>query len=300
MTGNKIGYIYLSVTILLFSTYEVVSKTIVGSVNPFQINFIRFFIGGFIMFSILLVKRDLKISKNDFFLVVLIGIINVVISMNLLQLSLYVPGAMASVVAVIFSSNPIFVLIFSAIIDKERIKLYKIIGLILGLAGIITVFADKFSIGLNGFESPLLVLLSAVFFGLYTVLGRRLSVRIGSLKMNSYSSITGSLVLLPMILIMGMPVLKFNYSSIWEVLYLSIAVTGLAYFAYFKGLSIIEASKGSLVFFVKPVLASIIAIIFIGEKLTIFLFLGIVLIISGILISFYWTSIKEKFQKKLV
>jgi len=294
MKQNKFGYIYLAITILLFSTYEVVSKTIVGSINPFQINFIRFLIGGLVLFLILLFKRDLKISRNDFFTVVFIGILNVVISMNLLQLSLYVPGAMASAVAVIFSSNPIFVMIFSAIIDKEKIKPYKIIGMILGMLGIIIVFADKFKAGVSGFESLLLVLASAIIFGLYTVLGRRTSVKIGSLKMNSYSSITGSLVLLPFMLIMGMPVLNFNYSAIPEVLYLSVAVTGIAYFTYFKGLSIIGASKGSLVFFLKPVLASIIAVVFIGEKLTVYLFLGILMIMAGIYISLFWTSIKEK------
>ncbi len=294
MKQNKFGYIYLAITILLFSTYEVVSKTIVGSINPFQINFIRFLIGGLVLFVILLFKKDLKIGRNDFFTVVFIGILNVVISMNLLQLSLYVPGAMASAVAVIFSSNPIFVMIFSAIIDKEKIKPYKIIGMILGMLGIFIVFADKLKIGLSGFESLLLVLASAIIFGLYTVLGKRTSVKIGSLKMNSYSSIAGSLVLLPFMLIMGMPVLNFNYSAIPEVLYLSVAVTGIAYFTYFKGLSIIGASKGSLVFFLKPVLASIIAVIFIGEKLTVYLFLGILMIMAGIYISLFWTSIKEK------
>jgi len=36
------GYLFILVTVVFFSTYEVVSKTIIGKVDPFQINFLRF------------------------------------------------------------------------------------------------------------------------------------------------------------------------------------------------------------------------------------------------------------------
>ncbi|GAE89080.1 permease [Acetivibrio straminisolvens JCM 21531] len=58
------GYLFLMITVIFFSTYEVVSKTIIGRVNPFQINFLRFFIGGSLLFLFLLIKHDLKIDKK--------------------------------------------------------------------------------------------------------------------------------------------------------------------------------------------------------------------------------------------
>jgi len=287
------GYIYLLVTIVLFSTYEVVSKTLVGKVDSFQINFIRFFIGGIILLVFTALKRDFKISRNDFTLVAMAGIINVVISMNLLQLSLYVEGAKASVVAVLFSSNPIFVSIFAIFLEKEKLKLYRVVSLVIGVAGIVTVFINKFDISVFGSLSPLLALLSAIFYGLYTVLGRKAALRIGSLKMNSYSFIMGSLSLVPVLLLIRRPVLHFATSGLPQVIYLSFFLTGIAYLSYFKGLSITGASSGSLVFFIKPVLASLLAIVFLGERATVNLIVGALMIISGIAVNIYWDKIKK-------
>ncbi len=280
MKNSTKGWLYLVCTIIFFSTYEAVSKTLVDKINPFQINFIRFFIGGIILLIFLVIKKDLAISLRDLLYASVIGILNVAISMNIIQLALYVSGSRASVVAVIFSSNPIFVCIFASMMDSERLNPAKIFGLFLGVAGIVTIFFEKMSF--SDFKSPLLALLSAVLYGLYTVWGRKLSVRIGSLKMNAYSFITGSLVLLPLLLIFKMPVVNFDYSGIWQVLYLSVFVTGIAYLTYFKGLSIAGAGKGSLVFFIKPVLASAIAVIFLSEHITVNLLAGTFLIVCSI------------------
>jgi drug/metabolite transporter (DMT)-like permease len=190
-------------------------------------------------------------------------------------------------------------MIFSAIIDKEKVNLFKIIGCLVGFGGIILIFFEKLTIGQLDLKSPILALASAIFYGLYTVLGRNISVKIGSLKMNSYSFIAGSLLLLPFLLFFKISVIKFDYSGIYQVIYLSFLVTGLAYLSYFKGLSVIGSSKGSLVFFIKPVLASLIAILFLGEGLTINLLLGTVLILIGIAIITRWPQFKVKIYRQL-
>ena len=118
MRKFNFGYLFILVTVVFFSTYEVVSKTIIGKVDPFQINFLRFFIGGSLLFLFLLIKRDVKIDRKSLMIVSAAGILNVVFSMNLLQLSLNVAYAKAAVVAVIFSSNPIFVSIFPCYLTK--------------------------------------------------------------------------------------------------------------------------------------------------------------------------------------
>lgn len=285
------GYLYLINTLILFSTYEAVSKTLVGKINSFQINFIRFFIGGIILLVFLAFKGNLKVGGKDFLYLTGIGIINVVFSMNLLQLALYVPGAKASVVAVIFSSNPIFVTIFSAFIEKEKLKINKVAGLVLGIVGICVIFLEKINFRAITYLSPLYAFLAAITYGLYTVLGRKVSVRIGSLKMNTYSFLMGSLVLLAGMLVLRVPVFKFDFSGVIQVAYLSVFVTGLAYLTYFIGLTITGASTGSLVFFMKPALASLIAVIFLGEHPSVNLLFGTLLIILGIMVVLYWSNI---------
>ena len=296
MKRENYGFLCLINTVILFSTFEVISKTLVGKINPFQINFIRFLVGGIVLLVFVIIKGGSRITVKDFLWVSLIGVINVVISMNLLQLSLFDSTAKASVVAVIFSSNPIFVTIFAGLFDREEIGLVKVLGLIVGFIGIIVIFFDKIGFQSMDIRSPLLALLSAIFYGLYTVLGRKISINIGSLKMNAYSFIIGSLVLLPVLICLKTPIIHFDYSGIIQVGYLSVFVSGFAYLTYFKGLAILGASRGSLVFFIKPVLASVIAILFLKEQASINLLIGTILILSGIFISVKLTNTKKSQQ----
>lgn len=299
MDRKVFGYFNLLITLVFFSTFEVVSKTLVGKLDSFTINFIRFFIGGLILFIIIGIKRDIKIDMKDFIWLAITGIISVTISMNLLQFSLYIPNAKASVAAVIFSSNPIFVCIFAALIEKEKINIYKLIGLSVAIIGIIVIFFEKLQGGVADFVSPLLVLFSAIFFGLYTVLGRKVSMKIGSLKMNAYTFVIGSFASLPILFFTRLPVITIDSDVIIKLVYLSVFVSGLAYLAYFKGLSILGATNGSLVFFLKPALASFIAVWFLSEQMSPYLILGTALIILGVIIVIRFGNHVKQVPEKL-
>lgn len=299
MKKDKLGYFFLVITVVLFSTYEAVGKTLSGQVNPFQINFLRFLAGGVLLFLILLIKGDIKISLKEAAYVTLAGLINVVVSMNLLQQALISEGAKASIVAVIFSSNPIFVTVFSALFERQKIGFAQACGLLLGFAGIIVISVDTLDFSGINIVSPVLALLSAVFYGLYTVIGRMVSLRIGSLKMNAYSFISGSLMLIPIMLALKVPILHFSPEATLKILYLGIFVTGIAYYSYFIGLTSVGAGSGSMVFFLKPVLASIIAAVFLGESITMNMVAGTILIIAGIASIVMKNKIKEKFSRSL-
>ncbi|MEQ8155625.1 MAG: EamA family transporter, partial [Clostridiaceae bacterium] len=287
MNKQRQGYIFILITVIFFSTYETVSKTLVGTLATIQVSFWRFLIGGIFLAAILIVKGDWKISYRDMFKVSLVGILNVVISMNLLQYSLTFPGAKASAAAVIFSSNPIFVIIFSAFIEKIKPDKWKVFGLALGLAGVVIIFIEKLNFSSLDLRSPLLALGSACTYGLYTVLGRTTSIKIGSLKMNAYSFILGSLFLLPFSLVTGSPIAANLSAASGRILYLGIFVTGIAYFSYFRGLSIVGAGSGSLVFFLKPILAAFIAVIVLKEAITLNLVIGTSFVILGITVALY-------------
>lgn len=287
MKKNGFGYLFLLNTVILFSTYEVVSKIIIDRINPFQINFLRFFLGGLFLFVFSLIKGDFKIEKRHFKMMAVLGVINVVLSMNLLQLSLSMSNAKAAPVAVIFSSNPIFVTLFSSVIDKEKIHTYKKVGLLLGISGVIVMSLNELAIDAINLLSPVLALFSAILYGLYTVIGRKVSKETGSLKMNLYSFLIGSVLLMPLLILFKVPVFYINPSIAGYVIYLSVLTTGLGYLTYFIGLSVVGVSKGSMVFFLKPVLASIFAVIILKENVGIYFVLGAILVVLGVTIIFY-------------
>ncbi|AYO29383.1 EamA/RhaT family transporter [Biomaibacter acetigenes] len=281
---NK-GFIYLAITVIFFSSYEVVGKTLSGVVNPYQLNFVRFLIGGLMLLPMALdhiKSRGIKLSAKDILYVSLIGLVNVGLSMSFLQIG--INATKASLAAVIFSSNPLFVMISAYFILNEDLNLRKILGLMVGIAGIIIVFYKDLNLSKSYNYGIAMLIISAISYGIYTSMGKKFSQKTDSIIMNSLSFIIGSLFLLPVLIIKHYPALYIPYKALLPMAYLTFFVTGLAYYTYFVGLSYTNAGAGSTVFFIKPVMASLLAWMFLGEKISIQLVIGTLVILSGIAI----------------
>lgn len=284
MTKQTKGFIYLCITVILFSTFEVASKLVGSGLHPLQISFLRFILGGLVLlpFAVIRMKRrGVKLTLRLAAETSLLGFVNIVVSMGLIQYGLLYANASTS--AVIFSSNPVFVALFAWLILGEKIDIFKILGMGVGIVGVILLFSDKLGLSAASALGPLLVMGSAVVFALYTVLGKRLTVKgMDSLVMTSLSFIAGSLMLLPAMLVMKIPVLAFDAALVPLILYLGIAVSGIAYMSYFYGLANVNTSTGSLIYFVKPVLAALFSVIILHESLNTRFYAGTAVIIAGL------------------
>ena len=110
----KRGYLYILITTLLFSSMEVALKCIAGQLNPIQLNFSRFLVGGLVLVPLAvreLKKRRLSLDGRALGTFALLGLMGIAVSMSLYQLA--VARVQASVVGVLFSSNPVFVTLFA-------------------------------------------------------------------------------------------------------------------------------------------------------------------------------------------
>jgi drug/metabolite transporter (DMT)-like permease len=192
----------------------------------------------------------------------------------------------ASSAAILISSNPIFVLFFSSILLKEKVTLDRIVCIVLGITGI-TLIIYKGNIGGDTALSLILATIASLTFGLYTVLGKLKSEGISSITMICYSSIFGSLKYIPVLLIKGIPLFNIPQEAFIKILYLGVFLSGIAYITYMEALKILTASKGSMVFFLKPVVASILAMIFLGESLSLKTVAGMLLVLAGVFINFF-------------
>ncbi|HOO34168.1 MAG TPA: EamA family transporter [Thermotogota bacterium] len=276
------AYLFWIITLVLFSSLEVVSKPIMGQIDPFTMTFLRFFIGGLFLFILTLFTRrktDVKMEKKDLLYVILVGCLNCIISMTLLQLS--VKSGNASSAAVLISTNPIFTALFARFIAGERLSRKKLIGIGLGLGGILT-----FSFGMLEGDSLIGIvygLSAAVTFALYSVLMKKPVKKYGSLRCTAYSGLFPSLiygVALAASGNMNIPLLDLQGWLI--VLYLGIFVTGIAYFTMLESIKRIGASNTMRLFYVKPVLASILAVLFLGEALGVLKITGMAIIIFSL------------------
>lgn len=282
-------------SILMFSTFEVASKSMHGCITPFQLTFYRFLIGGIVLipFSMSEIKkRNIKLSFKDCIVNIIMGFLLVFASMAVTQIGLQISSA--SLTAIIFSSNPLFISLFSAVILKERLTKGKVIGLIVGIIGLFItcahIFHMSFDVNSSFILGVILIFTGMIIFSLYTVLNKPRVKKYGSITCTTLSSIYGALTIIPLLIVNGITQhinpFVFNYRAIWpQFLFVAIFVTGIAYYFYFDALSNLDTTVSSMSFFIKPPLASFMCFLFLKEEIKINSIIGIIVIFIGVAIS---------------
>lgn len=258
----KKGIIYALITAVLFVTLEPVSKLVAGNISPYAITFWRFLIGSFILVppAIAKIKKEkIHITLKDIGLMTALGVLFICVSMVLLQIAVKKADS-PSLIAIIFSSNSVFTILFAMIfVKEERLTKNKLIALVLGISGVI-ICAD-FSSGTN-LGSVALAILAALSFSLYTALSQKYMKKLGGLIQSSGVFLSGSIVLLIILLILkidiSMPVKVYDLSI---MLYLGLLVTGTGYALYFKAIEKGGAIMASLAFFIKPILTPFVTLV---------------------------------------
>ncbi|OFI05238.1 putative DMT superfamily transporter inner membrane protein [Clostridium acetireducens DSM 10703] len=289
----KKGYLYVVITAFIFSTMEIGGKIISNEINPFQLTFLRFLIGGLFLLPFAIKefkKRNLKLEKYDFFYFMLTGALCVIVSMGFFQLAIVYTKA--SVVAIVFSTNPMFTIPFAYFILKENLTKSTIISLVLSFIGIICIL-NPFNITLD-IKGIIFAILAALTFSLYSVIGKMKIEKYGGIIMNCFTFLVGDIILFIGILLFKIPVISgVSSSNIIHIIYLGIVVTGLGYLFYFFAMEETSASTASIVFFIKPALAPILSLIILAENIPFNTLLGIVFILLGSFVTLKGKKNKE-------
>lgn len=273
--------IYVLITALLFTTYEPVVKLIAADINPYAITAIRFFIGALVLlpFSV----RDLKAKKikllgKDYGIMGGLGILFICVSMTLLQIAIKVAESPA-LIAIIFSSNSIWTIALSAIFLNAKLTKTKIVGIVLCAAGVL--LSADLSKGTN-LLSVVLAFLSALTFSVYTVLSKKYMTRVSGLVQTGISFLMGSVILAVILMIFGVEITGgISGGNILILLFISVMVTGVGYWAYFSAMRVGGAQTAALAFFVKPILTPFATFIINGIVPGANIILAVILVVLG-------------------
>ena len=281
MAINKL-YLLIAGSAIVFSTMEVALKLAGNNLDSFQITFLRFIIGGLVLLPFAAHEYRGKpkgfMTKRLWLSMLLLGAVNVPFSMVFFQFG--VDNSNAATAAVIFCSNPIFTIVFAHVMtEDEKVNRRKALALALGVAGLVFMMRPWDIQEGNTLPGVLFSLAAAASFGLYGVLGGKTVRRVGAFTQTSASFLFGSLILLCMMPLFGRPVLAGITDNIFIVLYASVVVTGGGYLLYFLAMKRSNATTASIIFFLKPVIAPIFAVVLLGEIITYNMFIGIALIL---------------------
>lgn len=299
----KRGYWYIILTAVIFSTMEIALKEVSGSFHPLQMTFTRFLAGGLFLIPFAartLKKKGASLGWKDIPGFLLLGFVGMVLSMSVYQMS--VKEVPASVVAVLFSSNPIFTAVLAFFMLKESIRRNQIAALLLEIGGILAII-NPFHISLSPY-GVLLAMISTLLFAVYGVMGKQRCARFGGVVVTCASFLCGSAEMLFMILFSRLPMVNkwlagsglelfanipllsgYSWKTLPWMLMICIVNTGLGFACYFKAMEETSAQETSLVFFLKPVLAPVFAFFILGEVISWNMGLGIAFILIGSLLA---------------
>jgi len=290
----KKGYLFILLTAIFYSTQEISGKMLAqkGAMDPFQVMMIVFLIGAIVLLPMAvkdMKAKKIKLNGNDLGYLALCGILAVSISMSMLQFA--VTYTKASTAAVLFCTNAVFTIPFAYFILKEKIKGITIVSIIVSLIGVVIIFNPaKVMEGIGGSKDLIgicFALIAAVVWSLYTVISKKRIDVYGGYVFNCISFFFGVIALLLLLIVTGRPILSgITLNNILVLLYMGIFIKAVGYICYLGAIKETSAVTASTVFLIKPALATILAILILGESIEVNVIIGIVFIIIGSIINY--------------
>ena len=194
----------------------------------------------------------------------------------------------ASWTGLLFGLEPVFIALFAVMLAGERLTPWLVGGITLAMSGTAALMLGSALLP-SGNVSPwglLLVTLSTMGWGIYTVLIRPVSAKYGAFQV---ACLALGISALPMVLFVPQdfaPVVAALVATQWAAIFFVVVFgTFLATAAWNYALGHMESSVAGIFLYVQPVVAAIGGILILGEQLTWPLIAGGALIIAGVAVA---------------
>ncbi|MBA3676033.1 MAG: DMT family transporter [Sphingosinicella sp.] len=230
-------------------------------------------------------RQYVKLPRETIVAFLLLALLN-----NVLPFILFAYGQTqiaSGLASILNATTPIWCVIVAHLFtDDERMTPAKIVGLLLGFAGVAVMIGAEFlrEIGTE-VAAQLACLAATLCHASATVFARRFQPMGVPPVMVATGQVTAaSLILLPIVLIFEPPWVTAPLSfETWSALIvLAIICTALAYMLYFRLLASAGATNSLLVTFLVPITAILLGVVVLGETLAPRHFAGMALIAGGL------------------
>jgi drug/metabolite transporter (DMT)-like permease len=286
MEKEKSAYAYLLLTILLWSATPAVATVALEELSNFQLLFYVNLIGMMVLFALNLVLGKLplfqKYSKSDFLKMFGMGFLGIFLYYVFIYKSFELaPAGEANIINYLW---PVFVVIFSILLLKEKFNRTTLIAILLSFAGAILVFSKGGGVEISGEHALgyLLALGAAVSYGLFSVLGKKLPFDKYSGMLAYY--VSSFVLIVPTMLLFSGFAIPESPSTILALLFLGGLSSSIAFVFWFKALALGHTHKIANYIYITPFLALVFVYFINGEATPLVSILGLVLILGGILL----------------
>lgn len=272
------------VSIIYGVTFTIAKDVMPKYVQPF--GFITMRVGGSVLLFWLIsfFGPKEKIAREDFPRIIAAALFGVALNMLTFFKGLsYTSPIMGAVLMV---TTPMIVLILSAIIMKERMKKRKMFGIILGLAGTVTLILYGKSVvnAPNATLGNLLVFINAISYGFYLILVKKLMDKYNAFTFVKWIYTFGFLMVLPFgwnefhaIDWVNLPTAIF-----WKIGFVVVFSTFLTYLLNLISMRELKPTTVAVFIYLQPLFATIFAVGLGKDELSLVKLVSAVLIFAGV------------------
>lgn len=232
------------------------------------------------------------ISRKDWWLLLVLGLLEP--SLYLLLEGYAMRLTTASQAGMIVASQPIFVLLLAFVILKEKVRRRTAIGFVLALWGVIWLCAD--AVATEHAPDPLLgnilECLAMVCGAMYVITAKKLSAACSPLLITAVQAVVGLLFFLPLLALpnVNLPV-SFPLVPTLAVVYLGLMVSLVSFVLFNYSIVRLPAAQTGAFLNLVPIMTVFLGMSLMGDTLTVGQWIASALVMCGVLLSQYGSSL---------
>lgn len=284
---NPSPYWLLTLASLFWAANWVVGRAMRSEMPPIAMGFWRWTIAAVILlpFAAPELRRKWPVVRANWLTLMLLGLLGAVMFNTMIYVGLQYTAATNGVL--LNSITPILIILLSWVIARERISGLQACGVLLSLAGVLAIVArgDFASLAAFHFNRGDLWLIAAMFlWAIYTFVLRRRPPQLSAIGFLAAMLLLSLPLLLPFYLweFVERGGFALTPATVATLAYYGTFPSIAAYLFWNRGVAQVGPNKAGLFVHLMPLFGALLSVIFLGEQLYAYHFLGAALIFGGI------------------
>ncbi len=254
--------------------------------SAITISFLRMAFAFVIMLVVTLIRSGIsvfRVSKRILFFSAMLGLIchgvyNIFYSWAVVRIGV-------TVSAVLLNVAPVFTAILSAIFFHERITSYKCIALLINVIGcVLAATGGQFTASSLSVSGIFFGVVSGFCYALTAIFGKLVGEDSDPFVISTYSYLFAALFLAVFMRQWETPI-TFTIHIMWLGFLYALIPTAIGYLFYYQGVrQIHESSRVPVIASMETVMATVLGMLVLGEKLTVTRYLGIIIVMFSIVL----------------
>ena len=247
--------------------------------GPLVLVEVRVFIAALFLLPIFLLRADVSALTSNWKKLAILSIMNSAAPFFLLTFAtLSITGGFAGILN---ATAPIWAAMIAWVWLSDRLGLSRILGLVIGFAGVLLLVWNKVSLKLDGTTVAIFAgILAAVLYAIGGNYTKKHMSGMNPLAIATGSMTAAAIILLPIAVYLW-PSTMPSIRSWIAVIIMGVASTGVAYILYFRLIRNVGPAKAITVTYLIPAFAMLWGFIFIDEKVTPIMIVGCSVILVG-------------------